>query len=72
MDNSFVHRKKLLLVDDEPDLLTMVSDILVDAGFDAVLTAASVIEAVMLAKLGNPELMILVLILPDSNGVSLK
>ena len=28
MDNSFLHRKKLLLVDDEPDLLKMVSDIL--------------------------------------------
>ena len=32
MDNSFLHRKKLLLVDDEPDLLKMVSDILSDAG----------------------------------------
>ena len=34
MDNSFLHRKKLLLVDDEPDLLKMVSDILSDANFD--------------------------------------
>ena len=42
MDNSFLHRKKLLLVDDEPDLLKMVSDILSDAGFETVLTAATV------------------------------
>lgn len=31
MDNSFLHQKKLLLVDDEPELLKMVSDILKDA-----------------------------------------
>ena len=30
MDNSFLHSKKLLLVDDEPELLKMVSAILVD------------------------------------------
>ena len=38
MDNSFLHRKKLLLVDDEPELLKMVSDILKDGGFETVLT----------------------------------
>lgn len=47
MDNSFLHRKKLLLVDDEPDLLKMVSDILSDAGFETVLTAATVKEAII-------------------------
>lgn len=58
MDNSFLHRKKLLLVDDEPDLLKMVTDILKDAGFETVLTAASVKEAVMVAKREKPDLMI--------------
>ena len=33
MDNSFLHSKKLLLVDDEPELLKMVSAILADEGF---------------------------------------
>ena len=33
MDNSFLYMKTLLLVDDEPDLLKMLSDILKDAGF---------------------------------------
>lgn len=32
MDNSFLHSKRLLLVDDEQELLKMVSDILKDAG----------------------------------------
>ena len=71
MDNSFLHRKKLLLVDDEPDLLKMVSDILKDAGFEAVLAAASVKEAVMVAKQEKPDLMILDVMLPDGDGFSL-
>lgn len=33
MDNSFLYTKTLLLVDDEPDLLKMLSDILKDVGF---------------------------------------
>ena len=40
MDNSFLHSKRLLLVDDEQELLKMVTDILKDAGFETVLTAA--------------------------------
>ena len=71
MDNSFLHRKKLLLVDDEPELLKMVSDILKDAGFETVLTAASVKEAVMVAKQEKPDLMILDVMLPDGDGFSL-
>ena len=31
MDNSFLHSKRLLLVDDEQELLKMVTDILKDA-----------------------------------------
>ena len=49
MDNSFLHTKRLLLVDDEQELLKMVSDILKDAGFETVLTAMTVKE-VMLYK----------------------
>ena len=71
MDNSFLHRKKLLLVDDELELLKMVSDILKDAGFEIVLTAATVKEAVMVAKQEKPDLMILDVMLPDGDGFSL-
>ena len=45
MDNSFLHTKRLLLVDDEQELLKMVSDILKDAGFETVLTAMTVKES---------------------------
>lgn len=71
MDDLFLHCKKLLLVDDEPDLLNMVSDILKDAGFQTVFTAASVKEAVSKAKDESPDLILLDVMLPDGDGFSL-
>jgi DNA-binding response OmpR family regulator len=71
MDNSFLHSKKLLLVDDEPELLKMVSDILVDTGFENILVAASVKEAVAAVKNEKPDLAILDVMLPDGDGFSL-
>ena len=59
MDNSFLYTKTLLLVDDEPDLLKMLSDILKDAGFQKILTATTGKEAVAEAKKGKPDLIIL-------------
>ena len=61
MDNSFLHSKRLLLVDDEQELLKMVSDILKDAGFETVLTAMSVKEAVLTAKEETPDGLFLIL-----------
>lgn len=71
MDNSFLHSKKLLLVDDEHELLKMVTDILKDAGFETVLTATSVQEAVLIAKKEKPDLIVLDIMLPDGDGFSL-
>ena len=71
MDNSFLHSKRLLLVDDEQELLHMVTDILKDAGFETILTAMSVKEAVMTAKNETPDLIVLDVMLPDGDGFSL-
>ena len=71
MDNSFLHSKKLLLVDDEQELLKMVSDILKDAGFETVLTAMTVKEAILTAKEDTPDLIVLDVMLPDGDGFSL-
>ena len=71
MDNSFLHNKRLLLVDDEQELLKMVSDILKDAGFATVLTAMSVKEAVLTTKEEKPDLIVLDIMLPDGDGFSL-
>ena len=71
MDNSFLHSKRLLLVDDEQELLKMISDILKDAGFETVLTAMSVKEAILTAKEETPDLIVLDVMLPDGDGFSL-
>ena len=67
MDNSFLYTKTLLLVDDELDLLKMLSDILKDAGFQKILMAATGKEAVAEAKKGKPDLIILDVMLPDKD-----
>ena len=66
-----MHTKKLLLVDDEPELLEMVTAILKDDGFDNIVMAASVSEAIAAAKDEMPDLAILDVMLPDGNGFSL-
>lgn len=71
MDNSFLHSKKLLLVDDEADLLKMVSDILQEAGFAHIIAAVSVTEAVSTAQMEKPDLIVLDVMLPDGDGFSL-
>lgn len=71
MDYSFLHKKKLLLVDDEPALLKMVSDILKDADFENIIIAKTVKEAVTTTKEENPDLAILDVMLPDGDGFSL-
>lgn len=71
MDNSFLNRKKLLLVDDEPDLLKMVTAILKDDGFENIVTAASVREGVAAAEKEKPDLAVLDVMLPDGDGFSL-
>uniref|UniRef100_UPI001956DB6C response regulator transcription factor n=1 Tax=Oscillibacter sp. CU971 TaxID=2780102 RepID=UPI001956DB6C len=65
MDNSFLHSKKLLLVDDEPELLKMVSAILADEGFQRLVIAANMKEGIAAAKAEKPDLAIVDVMLPD-------
>ena len=71
MDNSFLHNKKLLLVDDEPELLKMVASILSDDGFVNIVTAATVNEGIAAVRTENPDLAILDVMLPDGDGFDL-
>lgn len=50
MEHSFLYNKKILLVDDEPDLLKLVSDILTDDGFINIVTAATVKDGFSLMR----------------------
>ena len=71
MDNSFLHSKKLLLVDDEPELLKMVTVILTDEGFQNLVTAANMKEGIAAVQSEKPDLAILDVMLPDGDGFSL-
>ncbi len=61
---------RILVVDDEPQILRGLRIILRDAGFD-VLAAASVEEALDVAALRAPEAAILDLVLPDGDGIDI-
>lgn len=71
MEHSFLNNKKIMLVDDEPDLLELVSGILEDDGFSNVVTASTVKDGVLLAKEEKPDLAVLDVMLPDGDGFSL-
>ena len=71
MAKDYLKNKRILLVDDERDLLNMVVSILKAEGFDNIRTAGSVKEALAEAAAFLPELAILDVMLPDGDGFSL-
>ena len=71
MEHSFLHNKKIMLVDDEPELLKMVSEILTDEGFRNIIRAGTVKEGINISKSEHPDLAILDVMLPDGDGFSL-
>ena len=71
MNDEYLLSKRILLVDDEPELLDMVFSILVEYGFHNVKTAKSVKQALEEAEKFHPDLAILDVMLPDGNGFDL-
>lgn len=71
MDSSYLKDKRILLVDDEKELLDMVVSILNRDGYTNIRTAGSVKEAVQAAADFSPEFAILDVMLPDGDGFSL-
>lgn len=71
MKEDYLKKKKILLVDDEPELLEMVVSFLKEEGFEQVVTADTVEKAIEEAKLHPPDLAILDVMLPDGDGFSL-
>ena len=59
---------KILLVDDEPDILEIVSYNLSSEGYE-VFTAKNGVEAVAKAKKKNPHLIIMDVIMPEMDGI---
>jgi two-component system alkaline phosphatase synthesis response regulator PhoP len=59
---------KILVVEDEPQIVTVLSGYLKNAGFD-VITAADGQRGLELARLEQPDLLILDLMLPEMDGI---
>ena len=59
--------KKILVVDDEPDVLTFLSALLKDAGYE-VLTAEDGTQALQVARQEKPDLISLDLAMPNNTG----
>lgn len=71
MDLRYLKDKRILVVDDEGELLEMVVSILKADGFWNIRTAANVKDALEAAGVFKPELAILDVMLPDGSGFSL-
>ena len=71
MNLEYLKNKRILLVDDEQELLDMVVSILKGDGFKNISTAKNMSEALSLAEGIEPELAILDVMLPDGNGFDL-
>ena len=59
--------KKLLIVDDDPDLLDLLNHTFSDAGYST-LTAGDGLEALKVARAHLPDLIVLDLVLPELDG----
>ena len=66
-----IYDAAILLVDDNPDLLTLVTDNLRTAGYKTVCTAADCTAARAAFAAHRPDLMILDINLPDGDGFGL-
>ena len=64
----FMVRKKILIADDEPDILEILEFNLKNEGYD-IITASNGNEAIELAKKYSPSLVILDIMMPGKNGI---
>ena len=71
MEMDALKGKKLLLVDDEPELLKMVQMILQADGYTRIETAGTFQEALKKCRAWRPDLAVLDVMLPDGDGFAL-
>lgn len=62
--------KKILVIDDEPDMVTFLSTLLEDNGYD-VITAADGDEGMEKTKADKPDLISLDLLMPNKTGIKM-
>lgn len=71
MGYDYLQQKRILLVDDEQELLYMVEGILRKEGYTQIQTAGTVSDALGVLKKWKPEFVILDVMLPDGDGFTL-
>ena len=71
MQDNHLRQKRILLADDEQELLDLVVSILRTGGYTNIRTAKTVAAAVQVAEEYQPEMAILDVMLPDGDGFSL-
>ena len=71
MSFDYLKQKRILLVDDEQEILNMVVSILHEDGFQNIQTAKTVKDAIAISGTYHPELAILDVMLPDGSGFNL-
>lgn len=71
MDYEYLKNRRILLVDDEQELLDMIISILKSEGFHNIRTAGNVKDALSAAEAMKPELAVLDVMLPDGSGFQL-
>ncbi len=62
--------KKILIIDDEPDMVTFLSTLLEDSGYD-IITASDGDEGLMKIKSEKPDLVSLDLLMPNKTGIKM-
>ena len=71
MSFDYLKQKRIMLVDDEQELLDMVVSILNEDGFQNIQTGKTVKEAIAISETCHPEIAILDVMLPDGSGFNL-
>lgn len=71
MAHDALHTKKILLVDDEPELLRLLSTVLEADGFTHIVTAHDVASGLAAFEKHRPDLAVLDVALPDGDGFTL-
>lgn len=66
-----IHEVRLLLVDDEPELLAMLETLLSQEGFEQIRTASTAADALATAQDFVPQVVLLDVMLPDGDGFEL-
>ncbi|MBS5949170.1 MAG: response regulator transcription factor [Clostridium sp.] len=68
MDNNEILDKKILLIDDERELLVLLKEVFKKEGFNNIYEADNGIDGILSAKENNPDIIILDVNMPDIDG----